>query len=207
MGGAMEERAPRPARASEPRAADEASLDVIVVAARDESGEALIRELQRACRRVRHAWPAPEPLSADADVLFCDLAPGLPAQLPWLPGEPKAALVALIPSSVPLDLGLLRKAAPDAVLHRPFSAPAVLTSLALARSRFTYERRLRERIERLDTTIRATRSVERAKAILMTAHSLDEHRAYQLLRSRAMERRVSVAALAAAVIEARDLLG
>lgn len=183
-------------------------LDVVVAAARDPSGEALIRELQRTRARVRHFWPPPDPLPADTDVLFCDLVPSLPARLPWLPGEPKAALVLLIPSAeTALDLDLLRKTAPEAVLHRPFTAPAILAALVLARSRFAYERRLRGRIERLDLTLRSMHSVERAKAILMGARKMQEEDAYRFIRSQAMERRVSVGAVATAIVDAHELIG
>ncbi len=187
--------------------AEAAKLDIAVVTAGDASGEALIRELQRTRGRVRHLWPPPDPLPADTDVLFCDLVPNLPARLPWMPGEPKAALVVLVPTAVALDLDLLRKAAPEAVLHRPFSSPAILASLVLARSRFGYERRLRGRIERLDLTLRSMRSVERAKTILMDARKMAEDEAYRFLRSQAMERRVSVGAIAAAIVDAHNLLG
>lgn len=197
---------PRPAPAPGRLPQEASNLDIVVVTARDEAGEVLIRELQRTRGRVRHVWPAPDPLPADTDVLFCDLVPGLPARLPWLPGEPKTALVALIPPGVPLDLDLLRKATPEAVLHRPFAAPAIVASLVLAHSRFAYERRLRGRIERLDGTLRATRSVERAKTILMSARNMAEDQAYHFLRSQAMERRVSVGVIAAAIVDAHDLL-
>ncbi len=187
--------------------AEAAKLDIAVVTPADASGETLIRELQRTRGRVRHLWPPPDPLPADTDVLFCDLVPNLPARLPWIPGEPKAALVVLVPAAVALDLDLLRKAAPEAVLHRPFSSPAILASLVLARSRFGYERRLRGRIERLDMTLRSMRSVERAKTILMDARKMAEDEAYRFLRSQAMERRVSVGAIAAAIVDAHNLLG
>ncbi len=187
--------------------AEAAKLDIAVVTAGDAAGEMLIRELQRTRGRVRHLWPPPDPLPADTDVLFCDLVPNMPARLPWVPGEPKAALVVLVPAAAALDLDLLRKTAPEAVLHRPFSAQAILASLVLARSRFGYERRLRGRIERLDLTLRSMRSVERAKSILMDARKMAEDDAYRFLRSQAMERRVSVGAIAAAIVDAHNLLG
>jgi len=188
--------------------AEASGLDVVVATARDASGETLIRELQRTRARVRHFWPPPDPLPADTDALFCDLVPSLPARLPWLPGEPKAALVVLMPSAeTALDLDLLRKAAPEAVLHRPFTAPAILAALVLARSRFAYERRLRGRIERLDLTLRSMHSVERAKAILMGARKMQEEDAYRFIRSQAMERRVSVGAVATAIVDAHELIG
>lgn len=181
-------------------------IDIVVATTRDSSGEALIRELQRTRNRIRHIWPIPEMLPADTDIIFCDLLPDLPIRLPWLPGEPKAALVALMAPGSSLDLDLLRKSAPEAVLHRPFTAAAILSSLLLARSRFTYEQRLRGRLEKLDHTLRAMRSVERAKAILLTARRMTEDEAYNYMRKQAMERRISVGAVATAIIDAEYLI-
>lgn len=183
------------------------NLDIVVVTARDSSGETLIRDLQRTRNRIQYIWPVPEMLPADTDVIFCDLLPDLPSRLPWLPGEPKAALVALFAPGMAIDLDLLRKTAPEAVLHRPFTTSAVLSSLLLARSRFTYERRLRGRLEKLDGTLRSMRSVERAKTILMEARKMGEEEAYGFLRRQAMERRVSVGVIAAAIVDANDLIG
>ncbi len=182
-------------------------LDILVATQRDEVGELLIRELQRTRARVRHLWPVPERLPEDADVVFVDLAPGLAARIPWLPGEPKSALVLIIPPFPPPDLELLRNCAPDAVLHRPFTTHAVLTTLVLARSHFGYDRRLRGRVDKLDDTLRAFRNVERAKAILMAKENLREDEAYHFMRRQAMSRRVSLSAVAAAIVDSQQLLG
>jgi AmiR/NasT family two-component response regulator len=187
--------------------AEIANLDILVVTRTDDCGGLLVRELQRTRARVRHLWPMPEVLPENADVIFCDLAPGLPARLPWVPGEPKSALVLLIAPAPPPDFELLRNCAPDAVLHRPVTTHAVLASVVLARTRFTYERRLRGRIERLDQTLRVIRAVERAKSILMSERKIGEDEAYQFMRRQAMERRVSIGAVAAAIVDSNDLLG
>ncbi len=183
------------------------NIDIVVATIRDSSTEALLRDLQRMRNRVKYVWPVPETLPVDTDVIFCDLVPDLPSRLPWLPGEPKAALIALMAPGMAADLNLLRKTAPEAVLHRPFTTAAVLSSLLLARSRFTYERRLRGRLTKLDGTLRSMRSVERAKTILMNTRKLDEEEAYGFLRRQAMERRVSVGAIAAAIVDSNDLIG
>lgn len=184
-----------------------ADIDIVVVTGRDAGGETLIRALQRTRNRVRQIWPCPDLLPADTDVIFCDLLQDLPTRLPWLPGEPKAALVVLLPAGdAVLDLDLLRKSSPEAVLHRPFTDAAALASLLLARSRFAYERRLRGRLEKLDATLRSMRSVERAKTILINARKLSEEDAYLFLRRQAMERRVSVGAIAAAIVDAGELI-
>jgi AmiR/NasT family two-component response regulator len=183
------------------------SLDIVVVGRRDEGGELLIRELQRTRARIRHIWPPPDRLPEDTDVIFVDLAPGLANHIPWVPGEPKAALILTIPAAPPPELELLRNCAPDAVLHRPFATHAVLTSLVLARTHFAYQQRLRGRIDKLDETLRAIRSVERAKAILMAKENMREDQAYHFMRRQAMARRVSLSAVAAAIVDSHEVLG
>lgn len=184
-----------------------ADLDIVVASRRDESGELLIRDLQRTRARVRHAWPLPDRLPEDADVIFCDLEAGLSNRIPWNPGEPKAALVVILATQPPPDLDLLRNCAPDAVLHRPFTTHAVLSALVLARTHFTYEQRLRGRIEKLDETLRSIRAVERAKAILMARRQMREEEAYQFMRRQAMTRRVPISAVAAAIVDSEEVLG
>jgi hypothetical protein len=182
-------------------------LDIGVFARRDEAADHLIRELQRTRARVNHTWPMPEQIPVDYDLVFCELCPDLPKHLPWLPGLPSAALILVLPVGVPLDLGVLHICAPHAVVHLPVTSDAVLSALALARSHFLYERRLRSRIEKLDDNLRTMRSVERAKAILIETKKLTEQDAYHFLRRTAMERRVSIGALAAMIVDSQELLG
>jgi AmiR/NasT family two-component response regulator len=187
--------------------AELAQFQIAVATRRDDSGEQLIRELQRTRARVRHVWPLPDRLPDDVDVIFCDLAPGLTARIPWMPGEPKAALVLMAPTAPPPDLDLLRNCAPDAVLHRPFTTHEVLTALVVAHAQFSYHMRLQTRIDKLEETLRAIRSVERAKAILMSTRSMREDEAYQFLRRQAMDRRVPITAVAAAIVDSHEILG
>jgi AmiR/NasT family two-component response regulator len=105
------------------------------------------------------------------------------------------------------QLKLLRNCAPHAVLHRPFSGATVLTSLAIARSQFLYEQRLRARIDKLDETLRSFRCIERAKSILMEKRNLDEDEAYHFMRRQAMKQRVTVSVVATAIIDSHELLG
>lgn len=187
--------------------AETAPIEIIAGLRRDEEGDALARELARSRGRVRRLWPLPARLPEDADILVCELVPELPRCLPWVPGQPGGALVAVTSALQPPDLKLLRNCAPHAVLHRPFTAATVATALALARAQFLYERRLRSRIDKLDETLRAFRSVERAKTILMQTRKLDEEEAYHFMRRQAMNRRVSISAVAAAIVDSHDVLG
>lgn len=182
-------------------------LEIAVLTAPDEAGTHLVRELQRTRARVQHVWPIPELIPAAFDVVYCDLVNDLPQRLPWLPGKPDAALVVVTAPKRPLDLNILHNCAPQAVVHLPVTAQAVLASLFLARNHFLYERRLRGRIDKLDDNIRTMRSVEHAKAILMQSRSISEEEAYHYLRRHAMERRVTIGALANVIVDSQELLG
>jgi two-component system, response regulator / RNA-binding antiterminator len=210
----MKDTSPRPpatasAAPREPSgaAAEISSLDIVVAVPRDDEGDMLARELSRTRSRVRRIWPLPSRPPDAVDVIFCELTPELPQCLPWVPGQPQAALVVVAQALQMPQLKLLRDCAPHAVLHRPFTTGTVLTSLAIARAQFLYEQRLRTRIDKLDETLRSFRSVERAKSILKEKRNLDEEEAYHFMRRQAMSQRVSVGTVAAAIIDSHDILG
>ncbi len=184
-----------------------ADLDIAVITRRDGGGELLVRELQRTRARVRHIWPAPDIIPTTFDVVYCDLLDDLPQRLPWLPGEPEAALIVILAAGQSLDLGLLRNCASHAVVQQPAPDQAVLASLLVGHGHFLYERRLRGRIDKLDENLRTMRSVERAKAILMQTRKISEEEAYHYLRRQAMERRVTIGVLANVIVDSQDLLG
>jgi hypothetical protein len=181
-------------------------LLVRIVASPGPATETLRRALQRRHARVSVDWPAPDPLPAAGDLLFCTYLPDLPRRIPWTPGEAPLALIVLLEAGQAADPELLRLATCDAVLPHPASPELVAATVAVARDKFLYERRLRGRIERLEETLRALRTVERAKALLIAERNMTEEQAYAFLRERAMERRVTVGAVAAAYLDSHDLL-
>ncbi len=184
-----------------------ADLSAVVVAPVDDQIGMLMRELQRFRMRVRQVWPMPESVPADADVVYCEYSSDLARRLPWIPGDARSALVVILPATEPVHADALCHATPNAVLPRPFTPNAVLSSLVLARSQFGYERRLRSKIEKLDDNLRSMRTVERAKAILMATRQMPETEAYGFIRRQAMDRRVSASAVAAAIVDSFELLG
>lgn len=184
-----------------------AELSAVVVAPVDDQTNLLVRELQRLRMRVRQVWPMPESVPGDADVVYCEYCADLARRLPWIPGDARSALVVIVPATDPIQPEALANATPDAVLSRPFTSNAVLSSIVLARSQFGYERRLRGKIERLDENLRSMRTVERAKAILMATRRMQETEAYSFIRRQAMDRRVSASAVASAIVDSFELLG
>ena len=184
-----------------------ADLSAVVVAPVDDQIGMLMCELQRFRMRVRQVWPMPESVPADADVVYCEYSSDLARRLPWIPGDARSALVVILPATEAVQADALCHATPNAVLPRPFTPNAVLSSLVLARSQFGYERRLRSKIEKLDDNLRSMRTVERAKAILMATRQMPETEAYGFIRRQAMDRRVSASAVAAAIVDSFELLG
>lgn len=180
-------------------------LTVVMACEMDADGVQLLRHLQRTRATVRHVWPLPKTLGENADLVLVDNAKGLAQRLAWDPGEASAALVVLLPQLGRFDLGELRRTLPDAVLHRPFQPAAIDVALSLALDHFSYAKRQRLRIARLDENIKALRDIEKAKRIIMMQKSLGENDAYRVLRDMAMERRVTVAELAEKLIDAAGI--
>ena len=183
-----------------------AEFTVAVIAERDDHGEFLIRELQRQRVTVRHIWPKPAQIPLQYDAIFCLLSDDLPQRIPWVPGEPSSALILVDDGKAPLNLKLVHNCAAHGMLHYPATARMIQSVLMMAREHFQYERRLRGRIDKLDENLRTMRVVERAKALLIRLKNLSEEEAYNFLRKQAMEKRVTIGAVATAVIDSHELL-
>lgn len=181
-------------------------LNVAVFVDRDDNGEFLIRELQRLRAVVRHIWPLPAQLPLQYDVIFCLVSEDLPQRIPWVPGEPSSALVLVDDGKLPLNLELIHNCAGHGMLYFPATSRMIQTVLMLARESFQYERRLRGRIDKLDDSLRTTRLVERAKSLLVRTKNISDEEAYSFLRTRAMEKRVTIGAVASTVIDSFELL-
>ena len=182
-------------------------LTITLVSELDEQGLGLMRELQRTRARVNHRWPVPELLGHDTDIVLCEFVPDLSRRYTWMPGEANAAVIALLPQNGVYDLKRLQAALPDAVLYRPYLPHAVLAALSIAWDHFSFCRRQRVRIARLDENVRSLRDIERAKHLIMADKNINENNAFNLLRSMAMERRMTIAALAASLVDSGENVG
>ena len=179
-------------------------LNVSLITELDAQGAELMRHLQKTRARVEHRWPMPERIGDNADLIICEYSPDLSRRYAWMPGEAGAAVIVLIPAVENVDLSGLKAAIPDAVLHRPYRSEAISTALIIAWDHFSHARRQRARIARLDENVRSLRQIERAKHIIMEQKNLSETNALNELRSMAMARRLSMAALASQLIDMQN---
>ena len=192
---------------AKPNPASLAEFDIVVAVSAEAGAEQLVRDLQRARAKVRRLWPMPDKLPSDADVLVVEFNDKLIDRLPWTPGESRSAVVVVVGPHRAPDPARLCETTPEAAIYMPAQTETVAGIVALARSQFDYTKRLRDRIERLDENLRTIRNVERAKAMLISARGMNDDDAYKFLRRQAMDRRTTVSAVAAAIIDSFELLG
>jgi AmiR/NasT family two-component response regulator len=79
-------------------------------------------------------------------------------------------------------------------------------AIEVALRRHREERRLNEKVEQLESALDRRAVIERAKGILMERHSLDERRAFELLRDRARSGGRRVVDIAQSVLDGHALL-
>tara|TARA_R110002096_G_scaffold78934_14_gene185520 strand:+ start:1461 stop:2072 length:612 start_codon:yes stop_codon:yes gene_type:complete len=180
-------------------------LRIAIIAPRDDRSELLITAVQNTRAEVKHIWPPPELIPSDYDVVYCSMLDNLPARLEGLPGIPKFALILIIPSTGYLDYPMLEHCAPHGTIHLPVTEQAVISSLIVARSLYSYEQRLRKRIHQLDENLVSLRNIERAKIVLMKQMDVTEDKAYLFMRKQAMEQRVTIGSIASNIIDAQEL--
>lgn len=185
---------------------DYRQLRVVIAHPRDSDGDVLLRHLQRLGCQVDHLWPVPDQLDADADIVFCLIAPETRAFCISLIEKAHAALVGVVEPMQPRSMQLLSDVNPLAVLTKPVDSAALLTNLVVARNNSRYQRRLQSKIAKLEETLRSVRKVERAKTILMEQRNIGESEAYAYLREQAMKKRVPIGVIATVVVESNDVL-
>lgn len=181
-------------------------LRVLLVHPHDPDGDSILRHLRRICCQVEAMWPPPNYLPARIDVMFYLIDEITSRSLPWYANQPDCAIVAVMKRETPSAVRLLTDCSPQAVVNKPVEPFDLLTSVIAARSIFRYEERLRTKVRKLEETLRSVRKVEQAKSILMKNKNIEEQEAYEYLRKCAMDRRVPIGKVAAAVIDANDIL-
>ncbi len=179
-------------------------LNILLVCEPGAEEQSLLRHLQRTRATVRHVWPAPETIGENADVMIAQYMRGIGQRLSWVPGEAKAAFIILLPQNGQYDLSEVRAALPDSVIYRPFLPHAIDVALMLALDHFSYGKRQRLRISRLDENMRALRDIEKAKHVIMSSKDIGESDAYRVLRDMAMEKRVTIAEVAGRMVDSAE---
>jgi AmiR/NasT family two-component response regulator len=136
-------------------------------------------------------------------------------EMPGLDGLAAARQIAKDPGTPVIILtahghpNLVEQAVEDGVVHyllKPVTSPSLHAAIqvAMARSRETQE--LRESVNALEGTLRDRKLIERAKGILMTRRQMSEPEAFRYLQRESQNRRIPMAKLAEAIVQADELL-
>lgn len=86
------------------------------------------------------------------------------------------------------------------------SGNRIKSAVELARANFQSTEGLKEELDEARTALRDRKIIERAKGLIMKEKGLDENEAYKLLRSRAMQKGMRLADVAAMVTEAAEVM-
>jgi AmiR/NasT family two-component response regulator len=138
-----------------------------------------------------NCWPELPTDALGADFVFFDVDLGFDQQFPWKPGEAPMPTVALIGSEAPgrIEWALSHKA--DAQMVKPIGKAGVYAALLIARQAFEARRRHAAEIASLEARVAERQTIVRAVAAL-AAKGVDDARAYDQLRSLAMNWQVSI---------------
>lgn len=181
-------------------------LKVGVVHPRDVDGDNLIRQIQRIGCRVKHFWPSPEYLNEKIDVIFFWMNQEVSVNHPLLADERTFALIAIIGDENPTLLDSVIAVNVNGIINKPIRPFGILATLANAYTVFRYENRLLNRIEKLDNNLKTRRIVEQAAKILSVKLSVEADEAYAVIRREAMNKQISLADMANAIIQAEGIL-
>ncbi len=174
----------------------------------DAEGVGLVEHLRRIGCVTTTVWPLPDEVAAGSDivVLAVEHDSRVPLRRLFRDQDRLPTVIGVVEYENPSILQLVLEIGAHAVIERPVRPFGLLTQLAIARSLWLQQQVSRQRTQKLERKLAGMQKIQRARLILMASHSLTEEEAYQTLRRQAMSKRMSLEDMAAAIINAHDLL-
>lgn len=182
------------------------SICVIIVHPPGEDRDIVVQQLQRIGCRLKLVWPRPADPPADADVVFFQVTQDLEDSSSWTASATDATLIALSDYESPTTLKLLLDTRAHGVITKPFRSAGILSTLVLARSSHGFQQRQQSKIDKLESTIKSRRTIEKAIRVLTDHQGRTEPEAYEYMRERATHLRVTVAEVATMLLETHEAM-
>ena len=174
----------------------------------DQDGQELIGQLGRIGCQVKAFWPPLDKLTEEADLIFLAMRPEiLSMDLPWLRKEGLPPMIPVVNYENPVIVEAVLQLNAFGVIASPVKASGLLTAIAVAVNQAEKTRTREKYVSRLEQRLTAQRKIAKAKAILMLTRNMSEEEAYNLIRNRAMTKRMTTEEIADAVIKANEILG
>lgn len=184
-------------------------LRIQVIHPPDSEGVALVNHLRRIGCNCETTWPLPDTVSPTAAIVLVSIEQEnrdkiLKLFRPIQSSDP--ALLAVVSFEDPGTLQVVLECGALAVIERPIRPFGLLTNLTIARSLWLDRQNAAKRIRKLERKLAGNNRIVKAKGILMETQGFSEQDAYESIRRQAMAKRVSMDDLAAAIINAHELL-
>jgi len=184
------------------------SLSVVVFHPEDQDGQELIGQLQRIGCQVKAFWPPLDKLPDGVDLVFLAVRPEvLSIDLPWLRRDGSPPVVAVVTYENPVIVEAVLRLNAYGVIASPVKSFGLLTTMVVAVNQSENAKERAKYVVRLEQRLAGQRKIAKAKAILMQSRNITEEDAYNLIRNRAMTKRVTTEEIADAVIKANEILG
>jgi len=183
------------------------TLRVAVLHPDDPDGRQLTQQLQRIGCQVQAFWPPPPALPEGIDVVFLAVRPdSIDMGFEWLKGDELLTVIAIVTYENPTIVETVLHIGVRAVLPSPVRSFGVLSALVVARQVNEEIKLQGRRLRKLEAKLLGTRQIAEAKSILVRTRQISEGAAYDLIRDQAMSKRVTTEEIAAAIINANEIL-
>ena len=184
-------------------------LRIEVIHPPDADGISLVEHLHRIGCITTTVWPLPEELAASSDLVVIAVEHDSREPLRRLfrsQDRKLPTIIGIVGYENPSILQLVLEIGAQAVIERPVRPFGLLTQLAIARSLWLLQQDVGRRMQKLERKLAGIQKIQRARLILMANQGLSEEEAYQTIRRQAMSKRMGMEDMAAAIINAFDLL-
>lgn len=184
------------------------SMRALLLQPETSEGKELWTHLSRIGCHVQSYWPPPAEIPPNTDVVFLFVRALVESEIEfsWDADNPPAVLIAIVDYENPTVIEKMLRLKAQAVVGLPLRPFGVLANILLSVNNHKREQRIRQRADRLQLKLRASRDIDKAKTILMRTHNIDDEHAYRIIREQAMNKRTTIEALAQAIINTNELL-
>ena len=182
-------------------------LRVAVLHPDDTDGRQLTQQLQRIGCQVEAFWPPVPALPEGIDVVFLAVQPEISQmEFDWTKTENSPTCIAVVNYENPTIVDTVLRLGAKAVLPSPVRSFGLLSALVIARTLNDEIQGQARRIRKLEAKLNGARCIAEAKSILMRTRNVTELQAYNLIREQAMSKRVTTEDIAAAIVNANEIL-
>lgn len=180
------------------------SWRAVILHRADDNIERLKRQLERLGVTVLVQWKPLDLSGTPADIVLVDADQGWDDLLPWDGDEAPVPVVALLGSEAPGRIAWALEKGAGALIAKPVAASSVYPALVLATHAHHERTAVKARIAGLEERLRLRPIVYDAMRSIMAAQGGDETGAYRTLCRLAMQRRLTVEHVAAAIVAGHE---